>query len=111
MDSFDAFVHERRYTTRNEILKAYYESLSKLNERSWVAVADGLPKIGVPVWMRFESGLIVIGEMGMVSDDEWLWGQAYGGARYVKGRWEVDDSDTDDDYRPTHWMPLPEPPK
>ncbi|MGS0941595.1 DUF551 domain-containing protein [Pseudomonas luteola] len=76
----------------------------------WISVKDKLPEIGVPVWL-YEPGCTPwIGWRG--EDGEfWLWGNCYGsGYEYQAGEWISVDLIIDDDYQPTHWQPLPDPP-
>lgn len=63
----------------------------------------------VPVWLLSEDIGIWIGELGY-DGESWLWGNCYFSVSYAGGEWTAHDSETDDDYRLTHWMPLPAPP-
>lgn len=77
-------------------------------EREWTSVEDGLPEEGVPVlvvsahWPDSVYAALRIDE-----GDGWLWAQmgAYGGNLN-----DVSDYEADDDYRYSHWRPLPAPP-
>jgi hypothetical protein len=77
----------------------------------WVPVAERLPKYETPVWLfDAATGSIWIGGRGEC-DDGWLWCNAYHNIWRSShdNKWES-DLQSDDDYNPTHWMPLPEPP-
>jgi len=45
----------------------------------------------------------------MVDSEYWLWGNAYSSIWHTGVNWDA-DNETDDDYQPTHWMSLPNPP-
>ena len=74
----------------------------------WIKVSEKLPDLDVPVWL-YEAGRIYLG--GRVEDDGWLWAQCYGQIWWTSNPGWKGDLESDDDYAPTHWMPLPEPPK
>lgn len=63
-----------------------------------------------PVWLLSAAGDIWIGERNF-NGDGWLWGNCYMTV-YLRGdgTWGSSDCQEDDDYQPTHWMPLPAPP-
>ena len=94
-------------------------TLDKLKEPSpqnaWVSVETDLPPMGRPVWIYEPGHGIFIGARGDLGEGEWMWGHCYGDYFYSEtsrgvGVWRTHTNETDDDYRPTHWMPLPEPP-
>ncbi|MEG1234837.1 MAG: DUF551 domain-containing protein [Acinetobacter sp.] len=72
---------------------------------SWISVEDGLPPIGTAV---FTIGIFndkpatnhVVAQLD--NDGKWLVGYTLNGDRYVLVVFET---------FPTHWMPLPPPPK
>lgn len=77
----------------------------------WEAVCDdNLPPLDEIVWL-WDGKRIWLGGRADVPDGEgWLWGNTYGSIwRRKDCEWEG-DLETDDDYKPTHWMRLPEPP-
>jgi hypothetical protein len=78
---------------------------------AWVSVEERLPEFDVPVWMHESGGRIRIGAWCFTGDGS-LWTNCYGSEFYSHklGRWDASDMEMDDDYQPTHWMPLPEPP-
>ncbi len=92
---------ENNYNTAvwfNENQAKYVESL-KLPK--WIPVSERLPDIGVSVLMHYKSGLnMTAGFLVDVDEDRTMW------CAYTD-----DGFYTDCDYEPTHWMPLPEPPK
>jgi hypothetical protein len=80
----------------------------------WIPVAVALPEMDVPVWLYEPSRGIWVGARGDTGDG-WLWGNTYGSHYHAtttggKGYWRCHDNDADDDYSPTFWMALPEPP-
>ncbi len=76
----------------------------------WRRVEDGLPPIGVPVWLYVpDLGQPMLGSRED-GEDGWCWCRCYGEPWYDKG-WHISDAEQDDDYHPSHWMPLPEPPQ
>jgi len=74
----------------------------------WVAVCDGnLPPLDEIVWL-WDGQRIWLG--GRADDcDAWLWGNTYGHVWHNGAKWDG-ELETDDDYKPTHWMRLPDPP-
>jgi hypothetical protein len=75
----------------------------------WTAVSDRLPDFDVPVFIWPQAGVFL-----RSNDTEgWLWANCYDTWWYddKKNEWAAWDAECDDDYEPTHWMPLPEPPK
>ena len=71
----------------------------------WVAVSERLPAIGQVVWLC-DADNIYMGGRGQ-DGDEWLWCQCYNVPNWEAEEWVPDDLESDDDYQPTHWMPLP----
>jgi hypothetical protein len=81
--------------------------------QGWVAVSERLPEIGVPVF-AWEGGYIVWRVREFIDSDGWNWCNAYS-THHTRSGWECEASsgwedEFDDEYAPTHWMPLPEPP-
>lgn len=66
----------------------------------WVSVNDKMPEEEQDVLLRFESGNMAVGWLCDSDEDMTFW------CCYMD-----DDYYTDCDSTPTHWMPLPEPPK
>lgn len=82
--------------------------------KKWISVTEQLPDIDVPVWLHEPGRGIWIGARADDSDG-WLWGASYSGAIYQDnatraGCWEIRDLEIDNDYRPTFWMAMPDPP-
>ena len=77
--------------------------------RGWTAVCDdNLPPLDEIVWL-WDGKRIWLG--GLVNGgDRWLWGNTYGCIWRNGVKWEG-HLETDDDYSPTHWMPLPAAPE
>ena len=71
----------------------------------WVAVSERLPAIGQVV-LLCDADNIYMGGRGQ-DGDEWLWCQCYNVPNWEAEEWVPDDLESDDDYQPTHWMPLP----
>lgn len=74
----------------------------------WAAVCDeNMPPMDEIVWL-YDGRTIWIG--GRADDcDGWLWGNTYGSIWHNGVKWDG-DLETDDEYKPTHWRRLPEPP-
>ena len=77
----------------------------------WISVKDRLPKHDLPVLVHYA-------EFITKQDSEWEWTE--NACRYVVAKfsseleeWIQENSDCqwDSIIAPTHWMPLPEPPK
>lgn len=75
----------------------------------WIRVEDQEPPLDTPIWLYagnkiFIGGLIMAGGI----DDEFkAWANANMSAwNRCDGSWDA-DLEFDDDYHPTHWMPLP----
>lgn len=78
---------------------------------NWISVDTELPPLDLPVWLYFPDIRQPI--IGCRSDDDgWLWGRCYDDYWYDpdKGTWRTTTCDTDD-YHPSHWRRLPEPPQ
>ena len=76
---------------------------------NWISVKDRLPKMGKNVLTIEKSGYDgspVLGVMARAEGDEgWAWAKVYSYIDLYDA-----DAELDDNYQPTHWMPLPEPP-
>ena len=81
----------------------------------WIKFEDQTPPEGVPVW--FYSGTHIWVGCYEYSDDAepagWFFGNTYGSHFWSKteGAWDKMDNEWDDDYKVSHWMPLPNPPE
>ena len=74
---------------------------------AWVPVSESsMPAMGQIVWL-WDGQQIWIGGRDD-SGDGWLWGNTYGTIWWQGEDWDGDLEE--DDYTPTHWMPLPNPP-
>jgi len=82
--------------------------------QQWIPIEQELPDIDQIVWLYNGNTHTawVGGRAEDNSDDEylfWLWGNSYGSFWHNGERW-TGDIELDDDYQPTHWLPLPEVP-
>jgi hypothetical protein len=75
----------------------------------WILVTDRLPDFDDVVWLHEPGRGTWIGSRSF-DGDGWLWANSYGQFWRGDSKWEA-DAETDDDYKPTHWRPLPEPPR
>lgn len=76
----------------------------------WIKVKDELPELEQPVWMVVNER-IIMGCRSNYAGDGWLWCRMYDLPYWIKGKgWDFEPH-SDDDYQPTHWMPLPNLPK
>ena len=92
----------------SELWAAWQAALAAQPEPVAWRSTDTKPPESVPVWL-FEDGRIWIGTYEYDSDG-WCFTNAYGHQFYGETGWQSPDAEWDDDYKPTHWMPLPEPP-
>lgn len=77
---------------------------------AWVQTAERLPDMDLPVWL-YENGFVFIGCRGDCGEG-WLWAQCYVVPSFnAQGAWQSVGAEADDDYQPTLWQPLPEPPR
>ena len=82
----------------------------------WISIEDRLPELERPVWMYVDNR-IMMGCRSEIEYKTWLWCRLHDIPYYSEHYkdmygypWDFDPI-SDDDYQPTHWMPLPEPPK
>lgn len=76
-----------------------YDAGKEESKLRWIPVTDRLPETGVDVLVMFPQNMAVASrDMG-----EWVVNSGDG--------WCTDVNLSDDEKEPTHWMPLPEPPK
>lgn len=82
----------------------------------WIKVDDKLPNLETPVWM-YLGDKIKMGCRSNYGGEGWLWCALEYGPYYNEyyiekygHPWDFCPI-SDDDYQPTHWMPLPKPPK
>ncbi len=77
---------------------------------AWIVVKVELPPLEVPVWLSLPGITSPIIGVRTLDDGEWYWAHCYGDFHWSsKSGWHTDTADCDD-YKPTHWMRLPEPP-
>jgi hypothetical protein len=78
---------------------------------NWNEIApDNLPPLEVPVWLWLRDlGQPIIG-CRTQDGCAWYWANCYGAWYYSRsGMWKTTAAETED-FKPTHWQPLPEPP-
>jgi hypothetical protein len=77
---------------------------------NWKLTSEELPPLDEIVWL-YDAANEVGPWIGCRADDAdgWLWANAYGSMWWNGQKWDA-DAETDDDYHPTHWMPMPYPP-
>ena len=80
----------------------------------WISVKYKKPKENQIVWAieKNHQGPIMM-EYAYINDGDnsgWIWARIYDVPTYHNGYWDF-ESEWDDNYEITHWMPLPEPPK
>ena len=82
----------------------------------WIPVTEKLPELDEMVWL-YENGRIFIGCRSHFDNEGWLWCRADEPAEYRQALkekfgdgWDM-APESDDDYKPTYWMPLPKPPE
>ena len=88
-------------------------------EKRWISVKDGLPELDEMVWL-YENGNIYIGCRSDVDNEGWLWCKTYDAAEFRRALkkygtgygtgWDM-APEFDDDYKPSHWQPLPNQPE
>lgn len=80
----------------------------------WINIAEKKPKENQIVWALTEQhqGPLMVQYFYIEDEDNggWAFAQIYDVPYYHNGEWQG-DSDWDNDFNVTHWMPLPEPPK
>lgn len=83
---------------------------AELRKRTeWLPI-DEAPPVDVPVWLYSDEHGVFIG--ALTDNDHGLpYGNCYGTEYFRDGAWKASDCYIDDDYQPTHWMPLPCPPR
>jgi hypothetical protein len=79
----------------------------------WINCEKQTPPEGIPVWL-FQHDRVSpwVGAYEYCGDDPggWFYGNTYGSEYWDGSNWKAFDNEWDDEYRPTHWMPLPDPP-
>lgn len=66
----------------------------------WISVEDSYPNLNVTV-LGFDGDNLGLYQRVYIDFEGYFWGVCYG---------IYDDAEVDDDYKVTHWMPIPEPP-
>ncbi len=78
-----------------------------MENQQWKPVSDA--PVGVPMWLHQEGRAIWIGGKDAVDYETWLWGNCYDNYWHDGAEWKG-DIECDDDYQPTLFMLLPQPP-
>ena len=73
----------------------------------WLHVSDDCPEIGAVVWL-WDGRRMWIGGRDMADSETYLWANSHS-VIWKNGKPDGDRK-VDDEYKPTHWMRLPEPP-
>lgn len=76
-------------------------------ETQWRTIETAPPE-DTPIWL-YEDGRIWIGTY-IYEGEGWMFTNCYGSQFWDGSKWDCSDAELDDDYRPTHWMPLPSAP-
>ena len=80
----------------------------------WIRVEERLPELDIPVWCHREGHIHDVYIGCYVTNPDYVgpvWAACGTSAYHYNGKWYSDDALVDDDYQPTHWAYLPEPPK
>lgn len=92
--------------------RALVQTIASSCTPKWISVKEGLPELDVPVWCIDTTCTCGFAQAVMkrsaCDDDGWLW--AICETYYDLGSNDADYL-TDEEYLPTHWMPLPEKPE
>ncbi len=77
----------------------------------WISVDEQLPPIEMPAWLKQEGRIRPI-FIGCHTDtgEGLLWADCNGSEYWTGSKWRCAEAEFDD-YKITHWMPLPEPPE
>lgn len=82
---------------------------------AWVPVGSRLPDLDMPVWLYLPDGPRIVQGCRTEDSDGWYWANCYSSAYFDPthegGKWRSLDAEMDDDYQPSLWQPLPEPPR
>lgn len=90
------------YSKRENLIAIVRNWLEK-NGLIWIPVEKKLPDVDIPVLALFENQIcmLVRRDISNSEEDIVIWANTY-------GDFNADTAEYDDDYKPTHWMPLPE---
>jgi hypothetical protein len=111
----DYFKFDLPEPMRSEIKDVMLKMTNYANQQKWISVSERTPDLiegkdySENVLVVYNGRLEVMsfgyGQCEFENGEEgygWFWANCYGD---IHG-----DADWDDDYRPTHWQPLPQPP-
>jgi len=106
-------LHERQFDNVSEDILSLLEQRPETRPHEtivmWRIVEDNPPPLDEIVWL-FDGFKTWIGGRAMVDSEYWLYGNTYGSIWHNGKKWDG-DLETDDDYKPILWKPLPEPPQ
>lgn len=93
----------RSNQVRKEILSLFdLASQAQQTESQWISVEERLPEMETPVIAMVGKNIYALARVDY--DEGWLW--AICGCDLS----DIRDYEADDDYQPTHWLPLNIPP-
>ena len=96
-DAIEELSHD--YEKLAEDFNGAVELLHKRSKPRWIPVTERLPETGVDVLVKFPQNMAV----ASIDIGEWVVNSGDG--------WCTDINLAGGEKNPTHWMPLPEPPK
>jgi hypothetical protein len=77
---------------------------------TWISIEQRKPPEDEPVWLWGATEGLWIGTFSYPDADGWCFTKCYRVPSFIDGKWDSEEAEWDDDYAPTHWMPLPVPP-
>ena len=80
----------------------YLQSQVQQTENKWISVEEKLPEIDTPILAAVGKNIYALARVEY--DEGWLWGIGCNDLSDAR------NYEADDDYQPTHWMPLALPP-
>jgi hypothetical protein len=93
--------------TKNRCKAAFEGGRKSAEGDGWLPI-DSAP-MNTPIWLYEEDRGVLIGGKEMVDSETWLWGNCYNQYWHTGVSWKC-DIEADDDYKPTFYKLLPNPP-
>jgi hypothetical protein len=84
------------------------QSPASAGSAAWTLMTEAMPALDEIVWLWEEGRGPWVGNRSD-GGEGWLWTNCRGAFWWNGKKWDG-DAEADDDYQPTHWMRLPEPP-